>query len=58
MPSAFQLLPAATLAVSSFGWPLVVCGALKIVYDVTPLTMFRSVKPSEENAHSVKRENT
>jgi hypothetical protein len=43
------------LAVSSFGWPLVVCGACKIVYDLTLLTMFRSVKPPEEN---VKRENT
>jgi MFS family permease len=41
------------LAVSSFGWPLVFCGALKIVYDLTLLSMFRAVKPPEE-----KRENT
>jgi predicted MFS family arabinose efflux permease len=42
------------LTVSSFGWPLVVCGALKIVYDLTLLRMFRSVKPPEE---SLPREN-
>ena len=41
------------LAVSGFGWPLVFCGALKIVYDLTLLRMFRAVKPPEE-----KRENT
>ncbi len=36
------------LTLSSFGWPLVVCGALKIVYDLTLLGMFRKVKPPEE----------
>lgn len=36
------------LTVSSFGWPLVVCGVLKVVYDLTLLAMFRSVKPPEE----------
>ena len=46
------------LTVSSFGWPLVVCGALKVVYDLTLLQMFRSVKPPEENVPSVSRENT
>ena len=46
------------LTVSSFGWPLVVCGALKIVYDLTLLKMFQSVKPPEENVvNSVTREN-
>jgi len=38
----------ALLAASSFGWPLVICGALKIVYDLTLLRMFRGVKPPEE----------
>ncbi len=38
------------LAVSSFGWPLVVCGALKVVYDLTLLHMFHAIKPPEENA--------
>lgn len=36
------------LTLTSFGWPLVVCGALKIVYDLTLLVMFRKVKPPEE----------
>jgi MFS family permease len=36
------------LTVSTFGWPLVICGALKIVYDLTLLGMFRKVKPPEE----------
>lgn len=37
------------LALTAFGWPLVICGALKIVYDLTLLKMFRSVKPPEES---------
>jgi MFS family permease len=44
------------LAVSSFGWPLVVCGALKVIYDLTLLKMFQSVKPPEENVTSATRE--
>jgi MFS family permease len=36
------------LTLTSFGWPLVVCGALKIVYDLALLGMFRKVKPPEE----------
>lgn len=36
------------LTLTSFGWPLVICGALKIVYDLTLLAMFRDVKPPEE----------
>jgi MFS family permease len=36
------------LTLSSFGWPLVICGALKIVYDLTLLGMFRKIKPPEE----------
>lgn len=38
----------ALLVASPFGWPLVICGALKIVYDLTLLRMFRKVKPPEE----------
>jgi hypothetical protein len=30
------------------GWPLVVCGALKIVYDVALLLSFRHIRPPEE----------
>ena len=36
------------LTLTSFGWPLVACGVLKIVYDLTLLGMFRKVKPPEE----------
>ena len=37
------------LGLSSFGWPLIICGALKIVYDLTLLAMFRHVRPPEES---------
>lgn len=37
------------LATPFSGLPLVVCGALKIVYDVALLFSFRHVKPPEEN---------
>ena len=37
------------LALSTFGWPLIICGALKIVYDLTLLAMFRHVRPPEES---------
>lgn len=36
------------LSVSSFGWPLIAAGALKILYDLLLLAMFRKVKPPEE----------
>ncbi|MFN7086838.1 MAG: MFS transporter [Burkholderiales bacterium] len=36
------------LALSSFGWPLVICGTLKIAYDLMLLRMFSKVKPPEE----------
>lgn len=42
-------LAGALLTMSTFGWPLVICGALKIVYDLTLLKMFSSVKPPEES---------
>lgn len=42
-------LAGALLSLSVFGWPLVICGALKIVYDLTLLKMFRGVKPPEES---------
>lgn len=37
------------LALSGFGWPLIIGGAIKLVYDVGLLAMFRKVKPPEEN---------
>ena len=36
------------LTFSSFGWPLVICGALKITYDLLLLRMFGQIKPPEE----------
>ena len=36
------------LALSGFGWPLVIGGAIKIAYDLGLLAMFRKVKPPEE----------
>jgi len=36
------------LGLSSFGWPLIVAGGLKIIYDLLLLTNFRSIRPPEE----------
>ena len=36
------------LSVSAFGWPLVLCGGIKITYDILLLYMFRTVHPPEE----------
>ncbi len=36
------------LTLSPFGWPLVIGGGLKIVYDLLLLAMFRHVRPPEE----------
>lgn len=44
-------LAGALLTLSTFGWPLVICGLLKIVYDLTLLKMFSAVKPPEETRH-------
>ena len=38
----------ALLVATPFGWPLVICGTLKIVYDLALLRMFRGIKPPEE----------
>ena len=50
---ASSLSPAfagAMLATSFSGLPLVICGVLKIVYDMGLLFSFRNVKPPEEKA--------
>ncbi|HEX6980297.1 MAG TPA: MFS transporter [Alphaproteobacteria bacterium] len=36
------------LSLSSFGWPLLAGGAVKIAYDLALLAMFRHVRPPEE----------
>ena len=33
---------------SNFGWPLIIAGSLKIIYDLLLLAMFRNVRPPEE----------
>ena len=40
------------LGISSFGWPLLIGGAVKIVYDVLLLVMFSKVRPPEEEARA------
>jgi MFS family permease len=46
--AAGPLLAGYLLGVSSFGWPLVIAGALKITYDLLLFRMFRTVRPPEE----------
>jgi MFS family permease len=40
------------LGLSSFGWPLIVAGSVKIAYDLLLLATFRAVRPPEESAPS------
>ncbi|HEY8172157.1 MAG TPA: MFS transporter, partial [Dehalococcoidia bacterium] len=42
------VLAGAMLGATAFGWPLVIAGSLKSVYDLLLLRQFRSVKPTEE----------
>jgi MFS family permease len=42
------MLAGALFAASFTAWPLVICGGLKIVYDVLLLIQFRHMKPPEE----------
>jgi hypothetical protein len=42
------LLSGSLLAVSPFGWPLVIGGGLKIIYDLALLRRFAAVKPTDE----------
>jgi MFS family permease len=44
------VLAGSMISVSSFGWPLVICGALKITYDLLLLYTCRHVRPPEEMA--------
>ena len=53
--AASPMLAGSLLAVSGFGWPLVIGGGLKIAYDLTLLAMFRKVRPPEENADRAHR---
>jgi len=48
--AAGPILAGYLLTMSSFGWPLVVAGGLKITYDLLLLSMFHAIKPPEESA--------
>jgi hypothetical protein len=49
LASALAPLPAgAMLDRSLFGWPLIACGLLKIVYDILLLAQFRKIRPPDE----------
>ncbi len=39
------------ITISSFGWPLLIGGMLKITYDLVLLAMFRHIQPPEERKH-------
>lgn len=47
--AASPTLAGALLGASGFGWPLVLGGGLKIIYDLLLLGMFRKVRPPEEH---------
>jgi MFS family permease len=46
--AASPALAGAMFAASLQAWPLIICGALKIVYDLLLLAQFRHLKPPEE----------
>jgi predicted MFS family arabinose efflux permease len=46
--AASPLLSGYLLGLSTFGWPLVIAGVLKSIYDLLLLAMFARVKPPEE----------
>ena len=45
---ASETLAGALFAASLRDWPLVICGTLKIAYDLLLLAQFRHLKPPEE----------
>ncbi len=49
LASAAAPVPAGMLLeVTSFGWPLICCGVLKIAYDLLLLMQFRALRPDDE----------
>ena len=46
------LLAGCLLTLSTFGWPLLLSGALKAVYDLLLLAMFRKLRPPEEQGRT------
>jgi MFS family permease len=49
LASAAAPVPAGMLLdATSFGWPLICCGVLKIIYDLLLLMQFRALRPDDE----------
>jgi MFS family permease len=46
--AAAPLLSGVLFGMSTFGWPLIVAGALKGIYDLLLLALFKRVRPPEE----------
>jgi hypothetical protein len=46
--AAGSMISGYLLALSSFGWPLVIGGTVKAVYDILLLIKFQKVRPPEE----------
>jgi MFS family permease len=46
--AAGSMISGYLLTISTFGWPLLIGGAVKAVYDLTLLAEFQKVKPPEE----------
>ncbi len=46
--AASPAMAGALFATSAFAWPLLICGTLKIIYDLLLLAQFRHLKPPEE----------
>src|SRR6266478_958000 len=49
--AAGSMISGYLLSISSFGWPLLIGGMLKITYDLVLLAMFRHIQPPEERKH-------
>ena len=41
------LIAGSLLQISTFGWPLILGGALKITYDLLLLVQFKNVRPAD-----------
>jgi hypothetical protein len=45
--AASPVLAGSMLQLSTFGWPLVAGGVIKIIYDILLLVRFRHIRPPE-----------
>jgi MFS family permease len=53
--AAGSLVSGYLLTLSTFGWPLLIGGAIKAVYDILLLVNFRKVRPPEEAPRNAER---